>query len=383
MLTIITNGVILTEQGWLHDATITINGNKIEHIGKSPDNIDAYNVVDAAGGYIIPGGIDTHIHGGGGRDFMEGTEQAFRTAIEAHMRHGTTAIYPTLAASSTDIIERAVATTERLMAEQDSPVMGLHLEGPYFNPVMAGGQMPEYIRTPDKDEYMHILENTSCIKCWASSPELEGALEFGEYLHSKGIIASIAHTTADYPIVKAAYEAGYTHATHFYNAMTGVHKDREYKHEGTIESIYLMEDMGVELIADGIHIPPTILQLVYKIKGVERISLITDALGCSASKSGEVFDPRVIIEDGVCKLSDHSALAGSIATMDRLIRTMVEQANIPLQDAVRMASETPARKMGIYERKGSLKAGKDADIVIMNRDLQVEGVWAMGRRIQL
>lgn len=383
MLTIITNGVILTEQGWLHDATITINGNKIEHIGKSPDNIDAYNVVDAAGGYIIPGGIDTHIHGGGGRDFMEGTEQAFRTAIDAHMRHGTTAIYPTLAASSTEIIEQAVATTERLMAEQDSPVMGLHLEGPYFNPVMAGGQMPEYIRTPDKDEYMHILENTSCIKCWASSPELEGALEFGEYLHSKGIIASIAHTTADYPIVKAAYEAGYTHATHFYNAMTGVHKDREYKHEGTIESIYLMEDMGVELIADGIHIPPTILQLVYKIKGVERISLITDALGCSASKSGEVFDPRVIIEDGVCKLSDHSALAGSIATMDRLIRTMVEQANIPLQDAVRMASETPARKMGIYRRKGSLKAGKDADIVIMNRDLQVEGVWAMGRRIQL
>ena len=208
-------------------------------------------------------------------------------------------------------------------------------------------------------------------------------MEFGEFLHSKGILASIAHTTADYPIVKAAYEAGYTHATHFYNAMTGVHKDREYKHEGTIESIYLMEDMGVELIADGIHIPPTILQLVYKIKGVERISLITDALGCSASDSGEVFDPRVIIEDGVCKLSDHSALAGSIATMDRLIRTMVEQANIPLQDAVRMASETPARKMGIYERKGSLKAGKDADIVIMNRDLQVEGVWAMGRRIQL
>ena len=383
MLTIITNGVILTEQGWLHDATITINGNKIEHIGKSPDNIGTYNIVDAAGGYIIPGGIDTHIHGGGGRDFMEGTEQAFRTAIEAHMRHGTTAIYPTLAASSTEIIERAVATTERLMAEANSPVMGLHLEGPYFNPTMAGGQMPEYIRTPDKDEYMHILENTSCIKCWASSPELEGALEFGEYLHSKGIIASIAHTTADYPIVKAAYEAGYTHATHFYNAMTGVHKDREYKHEGTIESIYLMEDMGVELIADGIHIPPTILQLVYKIKGVERISLITDALGCSASDSGEVFDPRVIIEDGVCKLSDHSALAGSIATMDRLIRTMVEQANIPLQDAVRMTSETPARKMGIYGRKGSLKAGKDADIVIMNRDLQVEGVWAMGRRIQL
>lgn len=383
MLTIITNGTILTEQGWLHDATISIKDNKIEHIGPCPDDIDSHNIVDAAGGYIIPGGIDTHIHGGGGHDFMEGTEEAFRTAIEAHMRHGTTAIYPTLAASSTEIIEQAVATTERLMAETDSPVMGLHLEGPYFNPAMAGGQMPEYIRTPNREEYTHILEHTSCIKRWDSSPELDGALEFGEYLRSKDIVAAIAHTTANYPIVKAAYEAGYTHATHFYNAMTGVHKNREFKHEGTIESIYLMEDMSVELIADGIHIPPAILQLVYKIEGVERISLITDAMGCSVSDGGETFDKRVIIEDGVCKLSDRSALAGSIATMDRLIRTMVEQANIPLADAVRMASETPARKMGIYDRKGSLKVGKDADIVILNKDLSIGAVWAMGRRISL
>ena len=383
MLTIITNGTILTEQGWLHNAAISIKDNKIEHIGPYPDDIDSHNIVDAAGGYIIPGGIDTHIHGGGGHDFMEGTEEAFRTAIEAHMRHGTTAIYPTLAASSTKIIEQAVATTERLMAEADSPVMGLHLEGPYFNPAMAGGQMPEYIRTPNREEYTHILEHTSCIKRWDSSPELDGALELGEYLRSKDIVAAIAHTTANYPIVKAAYEAGYTHATHFYNAMTGVHKNREFKHEGTIESIYLMEDMSVELIADGIHIPPAILQLVYKIKGVERISLITDAMGCSVSDGGETFDKRVIIEDGVCKLSDRSALAGSIATMDRLIRTMVEQANIPLADAVRMASETPARKMGIYDRKGSLKVGKDADIVILNKDLSIGAVWAMGRRISL
>ena len=154
MLTIITNGVILTEQGWLHDATITINGNKIEHIGKSPDNIDAYNVVDAAGGYIIPGGIDTHIHGGGGRDFMEGTEQAFRTAIEAHMRHGTTAIYPTLAASSTEIIERAVATTERLMAEQDSPVMGLHLEAHTSTPLWLVDRCPS--------TYAHLIKMSIC-----------------------------------------------------------------------------------------------------------------------------------------------------------------------------------------------------------------------------
>jgi N-acetylglucosamine-6-phosphate deacetylase len=142
-----------------------------------------------------------------------------------------------------------------------------------------------------------------------------------------------------------------------------------------------MEGMSVEVIADGIHVPPAILRMIYKFKGVERTSLVTDAMGCTASDSTTLYDPRTIIEDGVCKLSDRSALAGSIATMDRLIRTMVEKTEIPLADAVRMASETPARIMGIYDRKGSLEAGKDADIVMLSPNLQIQGVWAMGRRV--
>ena len=139
--------------------------------------------------------------------------------------------------------------------------------------------------------------------------------------------------------------------------------------------------MTVEIVADGIHVPPTILRLVYKIKGVERTCLVTDSLACTATDSKTAFDPRVIIEDGVCKLSDRSALAGSIATMDRLIRTMVQKADIPLADAVRMASETPARIMGVYDRKGSLQRGKDADIVVLDRDLNVRAVWAMGKLV--
>ena len=178
------------------------------------------------------------------------------------------------------------------------------------------------------------------------------------------------------------YEAGYTHATHFYNAMPGFHKRREYKYEGTVESIYLIDDMTVEVVADGIHVPPTILRLVYKIKGVERTCLITDALACAASDSQVAFDPRVIIEDGVCKLADHSALAGSVATMDRLIRTMVQKAEIPLEDAVRMASETPARIMGVLDRKGTLERGKDADMIALDRDLNVRAVWAMGELVE-
>ena len=149
-----------------------------------------------------------------------------------------------------------------------------------------------------------------------------------------------------------------------------------------MESIYLFDDMTVEVVADGIHVPATILRLVHKIKGVERTCLITDALACAASDSQVAFDPRVIIEDGVCKLADRSALAGSIATMDRLIRTMVFQAEIPLQDAIRMSSETPARIMGIYDRKGSLERGKDADIVMYSKGLEINGVWSMGKLVE-
>ena len=164
--------------------------------------------------------------------------------------------------------------------------------------------------------------------------------------------------------------------------MPGFHKRKEYKYEGTVESIYLIDDMTVEVVADGIHVPPTILRLVYKIKGVERTCLITDALACAASDSQTAFDPRVIIEDGVCKLADRSDLAGSVETMDRLIRTMVQKAEIPLADVIRMISETPARIMGVLDRKGTLERGKDADIIALDKDLNVRAVWAMGQLVE-
>ena len=163
--------------------------------------------------------------------------------------------------------------------------------------------------------------------------------------------------------------------------MPGFHNKREYKYEGTVESVYLIDDMTVECVADGIHVPPTILRMVYKIKGVERMALITDALAVAAVDSDDVkaFDPRVVIEDGVCKLSDRSALAGSLAAADRLVRTMVQQAEVPLEDAIRMASETPAHIMGVHDRKGALARGKDADILIIDDKLNVRCVWQMGK----
>ena len=366
---------MLTPQGWIDNGTVVFEDNIITYVGEGKAPIEGAEIYDARGNYVVPGGIDMHCHGAGGRDFMECDEAAFRTIIDTHRQFGTTSLFPTLASSSTEMIEKAIGITEKLMKEPGRQVLGLHLEGPYLNPSMAGGQIPEYMTMPDPVTYRRLLDSTDCIKRWDASPELAGAMEFGKFVSDRGIVAGIAHTTAGYEIVSDAFAHGYSHVTHFYNAMPGFHKVGEYKQEGTVESVYLIDDLTVEVIADGIHVPPAILRLIHKIKGADRMCLVTDALACTACEDAEAFDPRVMIEDGVCKLKDRSALAGSVATMDRLIRTIVQKAGIPLEDAIKMSSLTPARIMHVDDRKGSLEVGKDADIVIYNQELYLEKVF--------
>lgn len=381
----IINGRIVTPSGIFPDRQLILSEGKIMEVTDRNIELPGAEVIDAGGNYVAPGCIDTHVHGGNGHDFTEATPKAFYTIARAHAAHGTTALYPTLAAAPTEVFRQAIKTCEHVMEhpERGARIMGLHLEGNYLNRSMRGGQDPNYITLPDPEEYQGLLDNTSCIKRWSAAPELEDALEFGRYASSRGVRVSLAHTTADYAQVKKAFEAGFTHATHFYNAMTSVHKDREYKHEGTVEGVYLVKEMTVELVADGIHVPPAILKLVYEIKGVERISLITDAMSAAACTEASdcMLDSRVIIDDGVCKLADRSALAGSIATGDRLIRTLVERAEIPLHDAIRMASESPARLMGILDRKGTLEKGKDADIIFLNDRFETQATFTEGERL--
>lgn len=381
MLTQIINGKIFTPQGWLDEGSVLMRDNKILEVTNCDLALIGANLIDAKGMYIVPGFVCMHAHGGGGHDFTECTKEAFRTAVKAHQKHGATSIFPTLSSSPFSEIRKAVSICEKLMKEKDSPVLGLHVEGPYLNPKMAGGQFSGKVKNPDKEEYTSLLDETNCIKRWDSSPELPGALEFAGYLRSKGIVAAISHTEAEYDGIKAAYEAGYTHAAHFYNAMPGFHKRREYKYEGTVESVYLTDGMTIELIADGIHLPSTILRLAYKLKGVSHTCLVTDALAYAAAEGVEITDPNVIIEDGVCKMADRSSLAGSIATMDVLVRTMVK-AGIPLGDAINMVSETPARIMGVDDRKGTLQKDKDADLLVLDRDLNIRAAWAMGNLIE-
>ena len=381
MLKQFVNGRILTPKGWLDGGSIVTDGNRIRCVSNIDLHVVGAEIIDVNGGYIVPGGIDMHTHGGGGRDFIEGCEDAFREAVNAHLKHGTTSIYPTLSSSTIPTIEVACNVCEKLMAEENSPVLGLHIEGSYINPKEAGAQNPVLIKAPVIYEYETLLSKYKCIKRWDEAPELPGSVRFIKTCNMHGVLTALTCTRATYKDVVEAHKAGMTHAAHFYNAMPVVYKEHEFKVPGTVESVYAMQDMTVEVIADGLHVPPVMLKVLHKIKGVEHTALITDSLAYAASEGDVSAEPRVIMEDGVCKLADRSALAGSIATMDTLIRTCIQKANIPMEDTFRMASETPAKIMGVFDRKGSIEEGKDADIIVFDKDINLTYVMQMGNEV--
>ena len=200
----IINGRILTPQGWLEGGSVIVEDGKIAEVSNNNFAIEGAEIIDAKGCDIVPGGIEMHVHGGGGRDFMEGEEEAFRVAIDAHMQYGTTSIFPTLSSSTVPMIEKACETCTKLMAEPNSPILGLHLEGPYFNPKQAGAQIPEWIKAPVKEEYEYLLEKWPCLKRWDEAPELEGSHEFIKCCCKHGVLPSIGHTRAKYEEVAAA-----------------------------------------------------------------------------------------------------------------------------------------------------------------------------------
>jgi N-acetylglucosamine-6-phosphate deacetylase len=221
------------------------------------------------------------------------------------------------------------------------------------------------------------LSRTNSIARWSAAPELKGGLEFGQYLRSKGILTALAHTDAIYEEVLEAFESGYTLATHLYSGMSGVTRRNAFRYAGVIESAFIIDEMDVEIIADGVHVPAPLLKLAYKIKGPDKIALITDAMRAAGMPPGKSVlgnihtGLKVIVEDGVAKLPDRSSFAGSVATADRLVRTMIKLADVPLVHAIRMITSTPARIMGIGNKKGSLMEGKDADLVIFDQDINI------------
>jgi N-acetylglucosamine-6-phosphate deacetylase len=266
-----------------------------------------------------------------------------------------------------------------------SHLLGVHIEGPYFAMNQRGAQDPRYIRDPDPMEYREIIDHCEGLVRWSVAPELKGALEMGKALRDKGIIAAMAHTDAIYEDVVKAVECGYNLSTHLYSAMSGVTRKNAFRYAGVIEASLLMDEIDVELIGDGIHLPAPLLKLAYKVKGRDKIALITDAMRGAAMPEGESMlghwqnGLKVIIEDGVAKLPDRTSFAGSVATADRIVRTMHKLGEVSMVDAVYMAATTPARIMGVGNRKGSLEQGKDADIVIFDDDVNVSTTMIGGK----
>ncbi len=373
------NGKIITPEKIIDGGTILIQSNRIEAISNGDIEVANCIEIDAQGKYISPGFIDIHIHGGGGYDFMDGNEEAFLKIAETHAKFGTTAMLPTTLTSTKEAMLQILGVYESANRNnvKGAQFLGMHLEGPYIAMSQKGAQDPRYIRDPLPEEYEEILSKFSCIKRWSAAPELKGAIEFGKYIKSKGVLPAVAHTDAIYEEVVKAFDNGYTLATHLYSAMSTVTRRNSFRFAGVVESAYIIDEMDVEIIADGVHLPAPLLKLVYKIKGADRTALITDAIrpaGTNVSESilGSMEDGlKVIIEDGVAKLPDRSSFAGSIATADRLVRSMITLAEIPLEDAVKMISATPARILGVQNKKGSLSVGKDADILIFDGTITI------------
>jgi N-acetylglucosamine-6-phosphate deacetylase len=381
------NGRIITPYRIFPQGSVLISGDTITAV--SEGNIVATDAVeiDARGKYVSPGFIDIHVHGGGGHDFMDGNEAAFLKIAETHVKYGTTAMLPTTLTSEKEGLFETLTIYEEANKKntKGSQFLGMHLEGPYFAMNQRGAQDPRYIRDPDPDEYREVIAHSKSIRRWSAAPELKGAIEFGQYLRKNGILAALAHTDAIYEEVIEAFENGYTLATHLYSGMSGVTRRNAFRYAGVVESAFLIDEMDVEIIADGVHLPPPLLKLVYKIKGPERIALITDSMRAAGMPPGKSILGNlktglpVIVEDDVAKLPDRSAFAGSVATTDRLVRNMISLANVSVIDAVRMMTSTPARIVGVSDKKGSLAKGKDADIVIFDDQIKVESTLIKGK----
>ena len=344
-------------------------------------------VINAGGLYVSPGFIDIHTHGAGGYDFMDGTVEAYLGAAKMHAKHGTTSLLPTTLTSTNEELLKTFSIYKEAKAKntEGASFLGLHLEGPYFAYGQKGAQDPKYLRNPEPEEYNAILEASDDIMRWSLAPELKGAIEFGKVLRSKNILPSIAHTDAICEEVEEAFDAGFTHVTHLYSCMSTITRRNAYRYAGALEATYLIDDMTVEIIADGVHLPKSLLRYVYKFKGPDKIALCTDSMRGAGMPDGESIlgslqgGQKVIIEDGVAKLPDRTAFAGSVATADRLIRTMIGLADVPLEEAIRMITLTPARILKIDKTKGSIEIGKEADLVLFDKDININTTIINGK----
>lgn len=382
MKTRIINVKVVLPDGIKENSCVTIENGIITEIGENPVGIT--DTVDGNGGYLLPGFIDIHCHGGNGRDFMDASETDALEIAEFHLAHGTTTLVPTTMTDDFGHVTAVLDMLKRLYrAGRRTTLCGAHLEGPWLSPAQCGAQSVVNMENPEAEKLKRLKEKYPFINRVSVAPELKGAMETGRVGKSLGIVMSAAHTDADFDIVMQAADNGYTLMTHLYSGMNGVRRKNAYRVAGAVEAGLLSDDLFVEIIADGKHLPHGLLKLVYKCKGADKICLITDAMRASGLKDGEksVLGRRdggvsVIVEDGVAKMPDRQNFAGSVATADRLIRTMIS-AGTDIASVSKMASATPAKVMGLNDR-GVIARGKKADLVLMDEEYRVKRVIVDG-----
>lgn len=384
--TILHRHVVSVKDGMIEFIREDIPGNLREDI---PDDLSdsQATIVDCKGKYLSPGFIDTHCHGGGGADFMDGTPEDILIAARAHLKHGTTGICPTTLTCSDEELFCFFDAYEKAkeVKEQMPHLLGIHLEGPYFAASQAGAQPPQYLVPPRKEHYLEILRRggDNIVK-WSAAPELPGAMELGDELASRGILASMGHSDARLETAEEAMKHGYSQLTHFYSAMSSIIRINGHRKLGLVEAGYLFDQLTIEIIADGIHLPPELLRLIVKCKDHDQICLVTDSMRGADMPDGPsllgslAHGVPVIIQDGIANMPAFDSFAGSVATTDRLVRVMVQKAGLPVWDAVKMASLNPARFLRIDKTCGSIEPGKSADLLIFDDDIQISDVYVSG-----
>lgn len=402
---VIQNGTVVLPDRLIEDGEVVIKDGAIASVGKRRAKSSAADVViDAQEGYIAPGFIDNHIHGGDGADFMDGTVEAVRTACRCHLRHGTTTIFPTTTTGSpaqlTAMLESCAAAQKSWTPGDGSRIGGVHFYGPYFARDKLGAHKADGQRTPDVQEYVgHFAirqavragsrkKPLSLIRVATCAAELPGAAEFYKFAQREKCLITCGHSNASWSEMAAGYQHGLRHVDHFWSAMSSVPAMRERfgtPMQGSMAEFVLAHpEMSTEVIADGFHLAPELINFAYRMKGVERLCLVTDSsravdMPPGNYRIGPVSDGNWIVSDGdVGRMPDGKALGSSIKGMDHMIRFALAATKAPLCDIIRMASLTPAERAGVSDQVGSLEVGKCGDVVILSKRLQVKRVIAAG-----
>ena len=374
---------IITPNG-LFSGYVYLKDGKVYAVTK--DKQKAEKSYDFGDKFVSPGFIDMHTHGGGGFAFINSSASDVVNGANLHLKHGTTTIVPTISAGPFENMKNAVINISKAMKSGNAKgnILGAHLEGPYLSAKQCGAQCPLFITKPIEKDYKSLIEEYGdSIVRWTYAPENDEKGEFCKYLTSHGIVASAGHTDAKYSDMETAIENGCNLITHLYSCTSTVTRDHGFRSLGVIESAFLRDELFVEIIADGKHLPPDLIKMIVKIKGIDKVALITDSLEIADTdiKEGVMSGTEFIVEDGVCKLKDRTAFAGSVATTDRLVRVMTKECGYDIVSAVKMLTEVPAKILKI--NKGTLESGKDADIIVFDDNINVKKIFVGGEIVNI